>query len=145
MSKVRILVVEDIDSWRETVSSMLRSEPSFEIICEVADGGEAVLMTAQLQPTIVLMDIGLPRLSGIEVAKWIPKLAPKTRIIFLSEEQDLEVVQAALNLGCGYVLKCDAESDLVAAIRSVATGEAFISRQLTGLGLIVNCQQDSKQ
>ena len=140
MSNVRILVVENIEYWRRAVSSLLLDEPSFEIICEVADAGEAVLISAQLQPTIVLMDIGLPRLSGIEVARWIPKVAPKTRIIFLSEERDLEVIQAALNLGCGYVLKSDAKSDLVAAIRSVATGEAFISRQLTGLGLIGKCQ-----
>ena len=140
MSNVRILVVEAIECWRKVVSSLLLDEPSFEIICEVGDGREAVLISAQLQPTIVLMDIGLPRLSGIEVARWIPKVAPKTRIIFFSEERDVDVVQAALNLGCGYVLKSDAASDLVAAIRSVATGKAFISRQLTGLGLIGNCQ-----
>src|SRR5277367_6177947 len=105
MSNVRILLVEDSEWWREVVTSILRDVPSFEIIGEAAEGRQAVLMAAQLQPEIVLMDIGLPSLSGIDAATWMRKLAPHSRIIFLSEQRDAEVVQAALNLGCGYVLK----------------------------------------
>ena len=139
MSKVRILVVDDMAFWRETVCSMLRNEPSFEIICEVVDGQQAVLMADRLRPTIVLLDIGLPRMSGLDAAIWIQKLAPNTRIVFLTEQSDLDVVHAALKVGCGYVLKSDAAADLVPAIHSVARGETFISRQLTGLGLQGNC------
>ena len=139
MLKVRILVVDDIEFWRERVSSMLRKESSFEIVCEVADGLQAVLMAEELRPTIVLLDIGLPRLSGLNAARWIRNLAPKTRIVFLSEQRDLEIVGAALKLGCGYVLKSDATEDLVAAIRSAAAGEPFVSRQLSGFGLRGNC------
>jgi DNA-binding NarL/FixJ family response regulator len=140
MSKVRILVAEDTELWRDFVSSTLRSEPSFEIICEVGDGLQAVLMAEQLQPMIVLLDIGLPELSGIDAARGIRKLAPNTRIVFFSEQRDVEVVQAALNVGCGYVLKSDAAKDLVAAIHSAATRKAFISHQLGNLGLLSNCQ-----
>jgi DNA-binding NarL/FixJ family response regulator len=140
VSKVRILMAEDTDVWREFVSTILRNEPSFEIICEVVDGPQAVLMAERLQPTILLLDIGLPELNGIDVAGRIRNLALKTRIVFLSEQRDVEIVQAALDVSCGYVLKSDAAKDLVAAIHSAIAGEAFISRQLAGLGLAGDCQ-----
>jgi DNA-binding NarL/FixJ family response regulator len=133
MSKVRILVVDDIASWRELVSSVFRSELSFEIICEAVDGKQAVVMAERLQPTIALLDVGLPKLSGIDAAREIRKLAPSTKIAFLSEQRDPDVVKAALNVASGYVLKSDAATDLVPAIHSVARGERFISRQLADL------------
>lgn len=139
MSKVRILLVDDFAFWRELVSSLLEKEPSFEIVCEVVDGQQAVLMAERLQPTIVLLDIGLPKLNGIDVAGWIRTLAPSTKILFLSDTSDKQIVQEALNLACGYVLKSDAATDLVAAVRSVASGKPFISSQLAGLGLEAKC------
>ena len=140
MSKVRILMAEDTDLWREFVSTMLRNEPSFEIICEVLDGRKAIQMAERLQPTITLLDVGLPQINGIDAAGQIRNLAPKTRIVFLSEQRDVESIQAALDAGCAYVLKSDAAKDLVAAIHSAIVGEAFISRQLAGLGLVGDCQ-----
>lgn len=130
MRKVGILLAEDIELWREFISSMLVTEPSFELICEVADGLQAVLMAERHQPTIALLDIGLPSLCGIDAARSIKTRAPNTAIIFLSGEQDADIVQTALNLGNGYVLKSDAASDLIAAIHTVARGETFVSRQL---------------
>jgi DNA-binding NarL/FixJ family response regulator len=140
MSKVRILVVENNRFWRELISAVLRNNPTFEIICEVVDGLQAVLMAEKLQPTIVLMDISMPRLGGIDAARWIRKLAPDSRIVFLSVERDFEVVQAALNIACGYVLKSDAATDLVRAIDSAAVGKSFISQQLQGRSLVGNCE-----
>src|ERR1700758_2279221 len=84
VSKVRILMAEDTDLWREFVSTMLRNEPSFEIICEVLDGRKAIQMAERLQPTITLLDVGLPQINGIDAAGQIRNLAPKTRIVFLS-------------------------------------------------------------
>jgi DNA-binding NarL/FixJ family response regulator len=133
--KVSILIAEDLELWREYVSSTLLKEPSFKIICEVVDGLQAVLMAEQHQPTIALLDIGLPRLCGIDAARSIQELAPNTRIVFLSGEQDTELIRTALELGSGYVLKSDAASDLVAAIHSVAKGETFLSRHLARLGI----------
>jgi DNA-binding NarL/FixJ family response regulator len=140
VSKVRILMAEDTDLWREFVSTMLRNEPSFEIICEVLDGRKAIQMAERLQPTITLLDVGLPQINGIDAAGQIRNLAPKTRIVFLSEQRDVEIIQAALDVGCAYVLKSDAAKDLVPAIHSAIVGEAFISRQLAGLGLVGDCQ-----
>jgi DNA-binding NarL/FixJ family response regulator len=133
--KVRILVAEDLDLWREYISSTLLREPSFELICEAVDGLQAVQMAEQHQPTIALLDIGLPHLCGIDAARSIQALAPNTRIVFLSGEQDNEIIRTALELGSGYVLKSDAAMDLVAAIHSVAKGETFVSRHLARLGI----------
>ena len=133
--KVRILVADDMETWRDYISSMLHNEPSFEIISQVVDGLEAVLAAKQHQPTIALLDIGLPRMSGIDAARSIQALAPNTRIVFLSGQQDPEIIETALSLGSGYVLKSDAASDLIAAIHAVARGDTFISRQLAGLGI----------
>ena len=130
MRKVGILLAEDIELWRQFISSMLLKEPSFELICEVVGGLQAVLMAEPHQPTIALLDIGLPRLCGIDAARSIKALAPNTAIIFLSGEQDADVVQTALGFENGYVLTSDAASDLIVAIHSVARGETFVSRQL---------------
>jgi two-component system, NarL family, nitrate/nitrite response regulator NarL len=132
--KVRILIAEDFDLWREYISSTLRKEPSFEIICEVVDGLQAVQMAEQHQPTIALLDIGLPRLCGIDAARSIQVLAPNTRIVFLSGQQDTDIMRTALELRSGYVLKSDAALDLVAAIHSVAKGETFVSTSLNLAG-----------
>ena len=134
MSKVSILVAEDNELWRNFIGWTFRMESSFEIICEVVDGLQAVLMAEQHQPTIALLDIGLPQLNGIEAARSIRVLAPHTGIIFLSEQRDTEVVQAALDLASGYVLKSEAANDLLAAIHSVARGETFVSGRMAKLG-----------
>jgi DNA-binding NarL/FixJ family response regulator len=131
--KVRILVADDMEPWRDYISSTLGKEPSFEIVCEVVDGLQAVQVAEQHQPTIALLDIGLPGLYGIDAARSIQVLVPNTRIVFLSGQQDPEIIETALNLGSGYVLKSDAASDLIAAIHAVARGDTFIRRQLAGL------------
>jgi DNA-binding NarL/FixJ family response regulator len=123
MSKVRILVVDDVAFWREFVSSKLRDEPSFEIICETVDGKQAFVLAGQLQPTVALLDVGLPKLNGIDAARTIRKIAPNTRIVFLSEQRDPDVVEAALQVADGYVLKSDAGTDLVPAIHSLPKGD----------------------
>jgi DNA-binding NarL/FixJ family response regulator len=139
MSKVRILVVDDVALWRKFVCSVLRVEPLFEIICEAVDGNQAFVMAGRLQPTVALLDVGLPKLSGIDAAIAIRRLAPNTRIVFLSDQRDPDIVQAALQVAHGYVLKSDAARDLVPAIHSVAKGDPFISRQVAGLLRGDNC------
>jgi DNA-binding NarL/FixJ family response regulator len=133
MSKVRILVADDVAFWREFVCSTLRSEPLFDIICEAVDGNQAFVIAGQLQPTIALLDVGLPKLNGIDAAITIRRIAPHTGIVFLSDQRDPDVVQAALQVAHGYVLKSDAATDLVPAIHSVAKGDPFISRQVADL------------
>jgi DNA-binding NarL/FixJ family response regulator len=132
MSSVRVLVVDDVEQWRRFVSSMLSEEPSFEIISEVSDGLMAVQVAEAMKPTVVLLDIGLPGLNGVEAAGWIRRVAPDTKIVFVSQQVDADIVAAAMRLGAwGYVLKSDAVNDLIAAIHSVVGGEKFVSRSLT--------------
>jgi DNA-binding NarL/FixJ family response regulator len=131
--KIRLLVADDLHLWREFIFDVLQKEPSFEVVCQAVDGLQAVQAAKQHQPRVALLDIGLPRMSGIEAARSIKTIAPQTEIIFLSEQRDTEVIQAALDLGSGYVLKSDAASDLITAIHSVARDETFVSRQVAGL------------
>jgi DNA-binding NarL/FixJ family response regulator len=138
VSKVSVLVAEDNELWRTFIGMTLRKEPSFEIICEVVDGLQAVRIAEQRRPTTALLDIGLPRLNGIDAARSIRELAPSTKIVFLSEHRDVEVVKAAVAVGSGYVLKSDAGDDLVTAIHSAVRGERFLSRQLAGLGITLD-------
>jgi two-component system, NarL family, nitrate/nitrite response regulator NarL len=137
MSRIRVLVVDDVECWRCSISSTLSRVASFEIISEVSDGLKAVQQAETLKPAVVLLDIGLPGLNGIEAGGWIRKLVPACKIVFLTEQFDPDIVKAALNLRAeAYVLKSDIAKDLVNAIHVVAQGEKFVSRQLMGRGLI---------
>jgi len=133
VSSIRILLVDDVESWRSSISSMLRAEPSFEVVCETSDGLKAVQAAEKFQPAVVLLDIGLPGLNGIQAGGRIRRVAPFAKIVFVTMECDPDVVEAAWGLGAwGYVLKCDAARELVAAVRSVVRGEKFLSRSLDG-------------
>jgi DNA-binding NarL/FixJ family response regulator len=133
MSSVRVLVAEDFASFREFIRSTLAERPDVQVICEVADGLEAVQKAELLEPDLVLLDIGLRTLNGIEAARQIRKLAPESKIIFLSQESSCEVVQEALNLGaCGYVVKTSAAIDLLNAVEAVLEDRQFVSLGLLG-------------
>jgi DNA-binding NarL/FixJ family response regulator len=127
----RILVVEDFEPYRAFITSFLREKRDMQVICEAFDGLEAVAKAEQLTPDLILMDIGLPRLNGIEAARQILEFAPTAKIIFLTQEISAEVVQEALQLGaCGYVLKSRAGNDLSEAIDAALRGEQFVGRGL---------------
>ena len=133
MPCVRILVAEDFASFRRFIRSKLSLRPNLQIIGEVCDGQEAVHKAEELKPDLILLDIGLPKLNGIEAARQIRDFAPKSRIIFVSQEMSLDIVQEALGLGtCGYVLKSKAESDLLVAVDTVLEGRQFVSGGLSG-------------
>jgi len=99
-----------------------------QVIFEVSDGLEAVHKAQTLLPDLVVLDIGLPSLNGIEAAKRIRKLSPKSKFLFLSQESSADIVQRAFTLGAlGYVIKSHAEGDLLVAVEAVLRGEKFIS------------------
>ncbi|HLW88914.1 MAG TPA: response regulator transcription factor [Terriglobales bacterium] len=128
---IRVLVVEDFEPFRRFVTFALQNVAGVRIVAEVSDGLEAVQKAEELEPDLVLLDIGLPSLNGIEVARRIRKLAPECKILFLSQESSAEMVQEALNLGAmGYVFKEDAGSDLLAAVEAARQGRHFNSRGL---------------
>jgi DNA-binding NarL/FixJ family response regulator len=97
-----------------------------QIVGEASDGLEAVQKALELTPDLILMDIGLPSLNGIEAARQILKLVPESKILFLSQESSAEVMQEALSLGaCGYVVKVNAGIELIPAIDAVLSGKTF--------------------
>ena len=131
MSLVRILVVDDAASWRKFVKFVLAKEATFQVLAEAADGQKAVAMALKFNPAVVLMDVGLPQVSGIEVARQIRMWAPEAKMIFLSEQNEPEVVAAAMNSGAsGYVLKYEAARDLVPSIHAALRNKTFVSRGL---------------
>ena len=130
-SLVRILVVDDFAQWQVLVQIHLGQNPNLRIVGLAFDGLEAVQRAVELKPDLILMDVGLPKLSGIEAALQIQKHAPGSAILFLSQHSDPAVVQAALGAGGrGYILKSNAIRDLLAAIEAVVCGKRFVSRGL---------------
>jgi DNA-binding NarL/FixJ family response regulator len=127
-STIRVLVVDDYEPFRRSVCSTLEKRPALQIVGEASDGLEAVRRAEELNPDLILLDIGLPTLNGIEAARQIRSVAPESRIIFLSQESSAEVVQEALSLGAwGYVAKARAGSDLLPAVDAVLQGKHFVS------------------
>ena len=131
MSSVRVLVVDDFGALRGYVCATLRKNSRLQVVGEASDGLAAVRKAEELQPDLIVLDLGLPRLNGIEVARQIRKLVPESKILFLSSESSADVVREAFSSGArGYVLKNRAETELLVAVEAVLEGKQFIS---TGL------------
>jgi DNA-binding NarL/FixJ family response regulator len=133
LSSIRILVVDDYEGWRRQVRSLLQSRSEWQVIAEAADGPEAIQKAEALKPDLIVLDIGLPSLNGIEVARQIRKLSPESKILFVSQESSADVVQEALSTGAhGYVVKTDARSELLEAVSAVLRRERFVGRRFSG-------------
>jgi DNA-binding NarL/FixJ family response regulator len=127
------LVVEDFEPFRRFICSTLKKNPELQVIGEVADGLEAVQKAQELQPDLVVLDIGLPSLHGIEAARRILKVCPKSKTIFVSQESSADVVQEAFSTGAaGYVVKMYAGIDLLIAVDAFRQGKQFVSSGLSG-------------
>ena len=132
-SSIRVLVVDDFEPFRRFVSLALQNRPDLQVICEASDGLEAVQRAEELQPDLVLLDIGLPKLNGIEAARRMRRVAPQSKILFFSEHSSPDMVREALSTGaCGYVVKTDAGHDLLTAVDTVLRGEQFIGTRFAG-------------
>jgi len=133
MTSRRILVVDDSEPYRKFICSNLAERPELQIVAEVSDGLRAVRKADELQPDLILLDIGLPSLNGIEAARRIGKVSPESKILFVSQECSPDVVQEALWAGaCGYIVKTDAGSELLDAVNAALRGEQFIGRRFAG-------------
>lgn len=129
----RVLVVDDYDPWRRRVRSVLERAAEWDVIAEVGDGAEATHVAEALKPDLILLDVGLPTLTGIEAAARILARDSTIRILFVSEHRSWEIVEAALATGArGYVLKQDAGRELLPAMATVAGGRRFVGRRLGG-------------
>jgi DNA-binding NarL/FixJ family response regulator len=121
-------MADDYEGWRRQARSLLQARPQWQVVAEASDGPEAIQKAEELKPDLILLDIGLPKLNGIEAARQIRKLSPGSKIIFLSQYNDHDVVRAALAIGAlGYVHKKDALSELLLAVDSVLRSELFVS------------------
>jgi DNA-binding NarL/FixJ family response regulator len=126
-----ILIVDDYERFRQVVRSILEQRGNLEVIGEASDGLEAVQKAKELQPDLILLDISLPKLNGIQVAKRLRDLVPHTKILFVSVESSSDVVREALNMGgSGYVHKLHVGSELLSAIETVVGGKRFVSSGL---------------
>lgn len=140
-SSIRVLLVDDHEPWRRFASNTFQQRTELQVIGEASDGIEAVQVAEQLQPDLVLLDIGLPWVNGIEAARKIQRLCPNSKVLFLSENRSADVAEEALSTGAvGYIVKCDAARELLPGIEAVLRGERFISRSLMQPGSARNCR-----
>lgn len=132
VKKIRILLADDHNVMRKGLRLLLESQPGFSVVGEASDGHQAVEQAELTKPDVVVLDIGMPRLSGTEAAQRIGELLPATSIIILSMHSDEGYVMRALKAGAkGYLLKDAAEGDLVEAIKAVVNGKTFFSSEIS--------------
>lgn len=135
---IRTLVVDDSAPFRRLVCSMLGKMPELQMVGEASDGLQAVQKAEELRPDLIVLDIGLPTLNGIEAAEQTSRVVPGATILFVSQNNDADVVEAASGLGValssrprGYVLKLNANTELLPAVEAVLRGEHFVGAGLT--------------
>lgn len=127
MGKIRILVADDHAILRDGIRALLNLHPDMEVVGEAEDGQQAIERVRQLQPDVVLMDIAMPGLGGLEATLEIKKISPQVKVLVLTQHDDKEYLYRFLKAGAtGYVLKKAAGIELAAAIRAVHQGGAFL-------------------
>jgi DNA-binding NarL/FixJ family response regulator len=130
---VRVILVDDYAPYRLFVSSTLQKQPKLQILCEVGDGLKALQKAKELKPDLILMDIGIPTINGIEAARRILEVLPETKILFLTENRTPEIAEQALGMGAlGYVVKSNTASELLPAVAAVLEGKRFVSAEIEG-------------
>lgn len=142
MSTVRVLIVDDFAPWRGFVIEHLEQQPHVRVLGYASDGLAGVQKAEELQPDLILLDISLPKLNGIEMARKVRKLVPKAKILFLSSNADPDVIRAAFCAGgAGYVLKVDAGGALLAGMEAVLLGRQFVSNSLIGIDGLADSEE----
>src|SRR5579863_1805864 len=133
-ARVRIMIADDHPLVRSGLRGLLERDGEFEVIAEAADGYEAIDLAVLHKPDVILLDVGMPRLSGPDAAQSISQKVPTARIVMLSMHSDEAYVLKALKAGArGYLLKASPEADVLAAVRAVAAGNAYFSPSITKL------------
>src|SRR2546429_175462 len=135
MATFRIFIADDHEVVRKGLMSLLQAQPDWEVCGEAADGREAVDKAQQLKPDVVILDIGMPSLNGLEATRQILKSNPQAKVLILTLHDSDQVVREVLNAGArGFLLKSDAARDLVAAVEALRRGKNLLSSEVGGLG-----------
>jgi DNA-binding NarL/FixJ family response regulator len=143
MKSLRILVADDHDLMRRGLKAILEARPSWEICGEAHTGREAVAKTEQMKPDIVILDVCMPELNGIEATRQIRKVSPRTEVLILSAHHSEQLIREILEAGArGYVVKSDSDSDLVLAIESLSNRKPFFTSYATEM-LVKGCAGDT--
>jgi DNA-binding NarL/FixJ family response regulator len=149
VKKTTVLIADDHGVLRKGIRFLLASEPDIEVVEETGDGREAVRLAERFSPDVVILDIAMPSLSGIEAASQITRRNPKAGVVILSMHSDEEFVLRALAAGAkGYLLKDAAEPDLIRAVQTVARGRPFFSPAVTEMLLddyMIRLQREGRQ
>lgn len=136
MSGLRILIADDHEVARQGIRSLLESHPGWEVCAEAKDGREAVELATNSKPDIVLLDIGMPNLNGLDAARQILAISPAIKILILTMHDAEQVVREVLAVGArGFVLKSDAARDLVAAVDALQHRRTFFTTRVTQMVL----------
>jgi len=130
---IRVLIVDDYAPWRRFIATSLASKQEIALVDEAKDGLTGIQKAMELQPDLVVLDMSLPDLSGIEIARKIRESVPKAKILFLTENSSQDIVRKALSTGAeGYVVKSRAARDLIPAVENLLLGKTFISSSVGG-------------
>jgi DNA-binding NarL/FixJ family response regulator len=129
----RVLVVDDHELWRRHISGVLEKTRGWQVAGEASDGPDAIQKVVALQPDLILLDLELPGMTGIDAARRIVAIAPESKILFMSAHRSLDIVEAAMTAGGrGYILKIDAGEELLPAMNAIVRGDRFIGAVLNG-------------
>jgi DNA-binding NarL/FixJ family response regulator len=132
MSALKLLLADDHEIVRQGLRSMLERQRDCEVVGEAADGRQAVTMTKELNPDIVVLDIAMPTLNGLEAARQILKMRPQTKVLILTMHESDSIIREVLDAGArGYILKTDAGRDLVAAVESLRRNKSFFTSRVS--------------